>query len=64
MARAVSRGKENMDKYEMLAAIADYESGANDNGLCDVLDALPDQPPEGQYTLDEVRAMVQRQMED
>jgi hypothetical protein len=35
---------------------------AADNKL--MLDGLPDQPEEGQYTPDEIRAMVEEQLED
>jgi hypothetical protein len=55
-----------MTRYEAMELIADYEadpSGVSTcDNLCTVLDGLPEQPPEGEYTPDEVRQMVREQL--
>ena len=55
-----------MTRYEAMELIADYEadpSGASTcDNLCTVLDGLPEQPPEGEYTPDEIRRMVREQL--
>ena len=55
-----------MTRQEALELITAYESDPNGvmtcDNLCTVLDGLPEQPEEGEYSPDQIRQMVEDQL--